>query len=79
MKRWMKYVRPYRRFFVLGPLCMIVEVIGEVLMPRYLAGIINMAEAGTLTVANGIGQAALMALTALLMMAGGVGGAWYGA
>ncbi|MBE6757158.1 MAG: ABC transporter ATP-binding protein [Ruminococcaceae bacterium] len=79
MKQWMKYVRPYRLFFVLGPLCMIVEVIGEVLMPRYLARIINLAEQGTLTVANGIGQAALMVLTALLMMAGGVGGAWYGA
>ena len=79
MKRWMKYVRPYWPYFVLGPLCMIVEVIGEVLMPRYLARIINMAEQGTLTVEGGLAQAVLMVVTALLMMAGGVGGAWFGA
>lgn len=79
MKRWMTYVKPYRTFFVLGPLCMIVEVIGEVLMPRYLANIINMGKAGTLTVTEGLVQAALMVLTALLMMAGGIGGAWFGA
>lgn len=75
----MKYVKPYWPFFVLGPVCMIVEVIGEVLMPRFLANIINQSEAGTLTVASGIGAAALMVVTALLMMAGGVGGAWFGA
>ncbi len=79
MKRWMKYVKPYWPSFVLGPLCMIVEVIGEVLMPRYLANIINMGKAGTLTVEYGIWQAVLMVATALLMMAGGVGGAWFGA
>ena len=49
VKRWMKYVKPYWSFFLLGPLCMIVEVIGEVLMPRYLARIINLAERGELT------------------------------
>lgn len=75
----MKYVKPYWPFFVLGPVCMIVEVVGEVLMPRFLASIINQSEAGTLTVASGIGAAALMVVTALLMMAGGVGGAWFGA
>ncbi len=79
MKRWMKYVKPYWPFFLMGPLCMIVEVVGEVLMPRFLANIINMGKAGTLTVEYGIWQAALMVLTAFLMMAGGVGGAWFGA
>ena len=79
MKRWLPYVKPYWPYFVLGPLCMIVEVIGEVLMPRFLASIINQSEAGTLTVSSGIWSAALMVLTALIMMAGGIGGAWYGA
>ncbi len=78
LKRWMKYVRPYLPYFIIGPLCMIVEVVGEVLMPKFLAGIINQSEAGTLTVASGIGTAALMVLTAFIMMAGGVGGAWFG-
>lgn len=79
MKRWFKYVKPYLPYFILGPICMIVEVIGEVLMPKYLASIINEASAGTLTVGYGIGRALMMVVTALLMMAGGVGGAWFGA
>ena len=45
MKRWGKYIKPYLVYFILGPLCMIVEVIGEVLMPRFLANIINLGTA----------------------------------
>ena len=64
-------------YFILGPVCMIVEVIGEVIMPRLLAVIINNANAGTLTTGTSLGTMALMILTALVMMAGGVGGAWF--
>ena len=56
---------------------MIVEVVGEVLMPKFLSIIINQAEEGTLTVENSLTTALLMALTAILMMAGGVGGAYF--
>ena len=93
--RWSKYVKPYLPWFIIGPLLMIVEVIGEVVMPKLLAYIIDfgvkhdMAEApawltwlyktlGTdsaLVVALAVG----MVLTALLMMVGGVGGAYFGA
>ena len=45
MKRWLKYVKPYLPYFILGPLCMIIEVAGEVLMPKYLAQIINFGSA----------------------------------
>lgn len=154
MKKWFKYIRPYWLYFVLGPLCMIVEVIGEVLMPKFLSNIINLGTAwqnlpaaltraealvsaggeelaelirkitayigflneetlssagqkissafsagdgAGLTAALGsagnayaalentpfiwnvIGIAALMALVALIMMAGGIGGAYFGA
>lgn len=79
MKQWFKYIRPYLPYFILGPLCMIIEVIGEVLMPKFIAIVINGADDGTLTVASSIGTAGLMILTALLMMVGGVGGAYYGA
>ena len=41
MKRWVKYVKPYLKSFILGPLGMIVEVIGEMFMPILLAAIIN--------------------------------------
>ncbi len=58
---------------------MIVEVIGEVLMPMFMGHLINRAESGTLTVQTSLGYSGLMILTALLMMAGGIGGAYYGA
>ncbi|HBJ18128.1 MAG TPA: ABC transporter [Clostridiales bacterium] len=79
MKRWYKYIKPYLPFFILGPICMIVEVVGEVVMPKLLSIVINDANAGTLTVGGSLGVCALMVLTALLMMAGGVGGAYFGA
>ena len=79
MKKWLKYVTPYKKYFILGPLCMIVEVIGEVVMPKLLSTIINAANAGTLTVGGSLGIMGLMVLTAVLMMAGGVGGAYFGA
>ena len=79
MKRWFKYIKPYLPYFIIGPLCMIIEVIGEVLMPKFLAIVINSAEGGTLSVSGSIGTAGLMVLTAVMMMVGGVGGAYFGA
>ncbi len=58
---------------------MIVEVIGEVIMPRLLAIVINSGTDNTLTVGKSITTALLMVLTAVIMMAGGVGGAYFGA
>ena len=79
MKKWLKYVKPYWPYFVLGPLCMIIEVIGEVRMPTFLQSVINKANAGTLTSAMGWEAMGGMILNALIMMAGGVGGAYFGA
>ena len=79
MKRWLKYVKPYLPFFILGPLCMIVEVAGEAIMPKLLATIINGKQQGTLTVGSSVGTMLLMILCAVVMMLGGVGGAYFGA
>ena len=78
MKKWLKYVKPHALSFVLGPLCMIIEVIGDVVMPYFLSILINSGMDGTLTVGKSIGLALLMILTALIMMAGGVGGSYFG-
>ncbi len=78
MKRWFKYVKPYLKSFILGPLGMIVEVIGEMFMPILLAAIINGGEAGTLTVGQSIGISAILTGIVLFMMAGGVAGAYFG-
>lgn len=78
MKRWMKYVKPYAKSFILGPIGMIIEVIGEMFMPLILAKIINDADAGTLTVASSLGYAGILVVIVLLMMGGGVAGAYFG-
>ena len=79
MKRWMKYVKPYMLYFILGPLCMIIEVVGEVLMPMYLAEIITGALDKTLTTEGSLLVMLKMIGTAIMMMAGGVGGSYFGA
>ncbi len=78
MKCWFKYIRPYLSYFIIGPVCMIVEVIGEVVMPFLLSVVINRASTGELTVGNSLGVMLLMILTAVFMMIGGVGGAYFG-
>ena len=65
--KWSKYIKPYLAFFILGPLCMIVEVIGEVIMPKLLAVVINNANRGELTTGTSLGIMGLMILTALVI------------
>lgn len=79
MKRWLKYVKPYTAYFILGPICMIIEVVGEAFMPKLMANVINGYNNGTLTVGSSITTALLIAGLAVIMMAGGVGGAYFGA
>ncbi len=75
--RWSKYIIPYIHYFIAGPLCMIIEVIGEMMMPSCLARVINNAANNTWDYS--MWQALLMMLIALMMMAGGIGGAYFGA
>lgn len=79
--RWGKYIKPYLPYFILGPLCMIIEVVGEVLMPKFLSMIVDteMGEMATNNPYDVAKIAVLMLITAVLMMAGGVGGAYFGA
>lgn len=78
MKQYMKYVKPYLPYFILAPVLMVVEVVGEVVMPKLLANIINEgipnADAGYI-----IRMGLLMAGMAILMMLGGVGGGFFSA
>lgn len=78
MKRYWKYIKPYLSAFIIGPILMIVEVVGEVLLPKLMANIINIGAANH-DVPYIISMGAVMVLTALFMMAGGVGGAYFAA
>ena len=98
MKRWLSYAKPYIPYFIFGPICMIIEVIGEVLMPRMLGNMVDYLTSVTTekevevaawvkTLVGMFGDGApvvltimaAMIMTALLMMLGGVGGAFFGA
>ena len=78
MSRWTKYIKPYWIYFLLGPLCMIVEVLGEVFIPDLFSRMIN---DGVLKSSESyvVIMCLLMILTAVLMLLGGVGGAYFGA
>lgn len=76
MRRYGKYVKPYLSAFILGPAMMIVEVIGEVMLPAMMADIINIGAANH-DIGYIISKGIMMAATAFLMMAGGIGGAWF--
>lgn len=78
MKRYWKYIKPYLPAFICGSLLMIVEVIGEVLLPKFMANIINIGAANQ-DVPYIITMGIVMVVTALLMMAGGIGGAYFAA
>lgn len=77
MKRYWKYVKPYLPAFIIGPIMMMVEVIGEVFMPLLLSNIIDHGVTERKGTAYIIAMGVTMAVTALLMMAGGVGGAYF--
>ncbi|MCF0136662.1 MAG: ABC transporter ATP-binding protein [Lachnospiraceae bacterium] len=78
MKRWFKYIKPYLAYFIVGPLLMIVEVLGEVFMPKFFANIIN-GGVSNQDVGYIVSMGILMIATSLLMVVGGVGGAYFGA
>ena len=82
MKQYKKYVIPYKSAFILGPIFMIVEVLGEIILPKLMSMIINYGCGQDVTVAAKgpayiIGIGAVMIGTALLMMMGGVLGAYF--
>lgn len=82
MEQYKKYVKPYLSAFILGPVFMIVEVLGEVILPKLMSVIINIgcgAEEGV--EARGTGFIILIGVamisTAAIMMIGGVLGAYF--
>jgi len=77
MRRYWKYVKPYLSAFIIGPILMIVEVIGEVVMPLLLSNIIDNGIVGGRGISYIITMGVTMVITALFMMAGGVGGAYF--
>ena len=76
---WYKYIKPYLFYFIITPICMLVEVAGEIIMPTLLGQVIDSQANGTLDVRQSLLVMGGIILCAILMMAGGVGGSYFGA
>lgn len=76
MKRYGKYIRPYLPAFILAPLLMLTEVVGEIMLPKLMSLIINNGVAGRDT-GYIITVGFIMILTAVVMALGGIGGAYF--
>ena len=77
-KRYKSYILPYKSAFILGPLMMVTEVLGEILLPKFMSMIINHGVAqkdGGYILKLGL----VMAITSFLMAAGGILGAYFAA
>ncbi len=78
MKRYKPYIKPYLSAFLLGPLLMITEVLGEIMLPKMMSLIINhgVAQRDTRYI---LWMGIAMAAVALVMALGGIGGAYFSA
>lgn len=77
-KRYKSYILPYKSAFILGPLMMVTEVLGEILLPKFMSMIINHGVAqkdGGYILKMGL----VMAITSFLMAAGGILGVYFAA
>lgn len=78
MKRYKKYIMPYKSAFICGPILMLTEVAGEIALPKMMSLIINNGVANRDT-SYIIQMGIVMILTALVMAAGGIGAAYFAA
>ena len=75
---YVQYIKPYAAYYFTGPLFMLVEVVGDILLPWLLARIINV---GVMNHDIGyiVRMGIMMVIIALFMAVGGVGGAFFAA
>lgn len=79
MKRYWKYIKPYLPAFIIGPIMMIIEVIGEIILPKLFQLIIDVGIKGNAGSAYIVKVGIVMLVVVFCMAAGGVGGAYFGA
>lgn len=74
MKYYWKYIKKYLPFFVFGPLLMLTEVFGEIVLPKLMSQMINIGVVKEVGVGFIATRAGIMFGCILLMIIGGVGG-----
>ena len=76
MNGYGKYAKPYLSAFIIGPCLMILEVLGEIMLPKLMSLIVNYGVAGRdfgYILRTGL----VMAGVAFLMALSGIGGAYF--
>lgn len=76
MKRYKKYITPYLSAFIIGPLLMLTEVAGEIMLPKLMSLIINNGIANR-NISYIVTVGLIMIGTTLLMAISGIGGAYF--
>ena len=78
LKRYLKYIKPHLLFFIIGPIMMLTEVAGDVVMPKLVSLVINKGVYGSDT-AYIVRTGVFMVLAAFVMMIAGVIGNYFAA
>lgn len=80
MRQYWKYIKPYLPFFILGPVLMLTEVAGEIVLPKIMALMIDNG-IGSEAAGYGIGYIISRALMMIgfigVMIIGGIGGHYF--
>lgn len=77
MKRYFRFIKPYKLCFILGPILMLTEVAGEIVLPKLMGGMIDegiISDAGTGFI---IRRALLMLGCILIQVTGGIFGHYF--
>lgn len=81
MKKYFRFMKPYRLFFILGPLLMLTEVAGEIVLPKIMASMVDNGVGQAGVSGEGIGYISVHALMMigfiLIMITGGIGGHYF--
>ncbi|MCH5211692.1 MAG: ABC transporter ATP-binding protein [Oscillospiraceae bacterium] len=77
MRKYLQYIKPYKLLFILGPLLMLTEVAGEIVLPKLMS---QMIDDGILSGRNLdfiIRQALIMLGCIVIQVSGGIGGHYF--
>ena len=77
LKKYFKYVRPYLLYFILGPILMLSEVAGEIVLPKFMASMIDNGVMGNAGTSYILTQALKMICFIGVMIIGGIGGHYF--
>lgn len=77
MRKYFKFIKPYKLYFILGPILMLTEVAGEIVLPKLVGGMIDNGANGAMGQGYIIRQALLMLGCILMMITGGISGHYF--